>query len=117
MTAPQMVAHVISWMLMAKGELYTAPRPSILRRSPVKQLAIYWLPFPKGVPTAQELLERAPAEWAGEREVLTQLIENFESDHRNKEWPEHPAFGFLTDGAWGVLGFRHTDHHLRQFGV
>ena len=117
MNAPQRVSHVISWMLMANGDLATAPRKRILRLTPVKQLAIYWLPFPKGVPTAQELLERAPQEWSGERDVLRRLIENFETDHRNREWPEHPAFGFLTSGAWGVLGYRHTDHHFTQFGV
>ena len=29
----------------------------------------------------------------------------------------HPAFGKLSPRAWGVLAWRHTDHHLRQFGV
>jgi hypothetical protein len=117
MNAPQMVSHVISWMMMANGDLRAAPRKRILRFTPVKQLVIHWLPWPKGVPTAQELLERAPSEWSGERDVLRQLIENFETDHRNKEWPVHPAFGRLTTGTWGVLGYRHTDHHFRQFGV
>lgn len=28
-----------------------------------------------------------------------------------------PAFGRLTRPAWGVLSYRHIDHHLRQFGV
>lgn len=117
MNAPQMVSHCIGWMLMANGELDVAPRPSVLRRTPVKQLAIYWLPIPKGVPTAKELLERPALEWSGEIDVLRQQIENFEVDHRSREFPDHPAFGFLTPEAWGVLGYRHTDHHLRQFGV
>ena len=30
---------------------------------------------------------------------------------------EHPAFGVLTHHAYGVLIARHTDHHLKQFGV
>jgi len=117
MNAPQMVSHCIGWMLMANGELQTAPRNNFLRFAPVKQLAIYWLPFPKGVPTAKELLERPPSEWSGEIDVLRRHIDNFETDHRNREFPEHPAFGILTPQAWGVLGYRHTDHHLRQFGV
>jgi len=32
-----------------------------------------------------------------------------------EEWPEHPAFGALSRRAWGVLIYRHMDHHLRQF--
>jgi hypothetical protein len=48
MSAPQMLAHLADWMLMAKGELKTAPKNRGLSFPPVKQLAIYWLPFPKG---------------------------------------------------------------------
>jgi len=56
MNAPQMLAHVADWMLMAKGELKAAPKKRPLRYPVIKQLAIYWLPFPKGVPTAPELI-------------------------------------------------------------
>ena len=31
--------------------------------------------------------------------------------------PAHPIFGPLTVRQWGVQGYKHTDHHLRQFGV
>lgn len=30
---------------------------------------------------------------------------------------EHPAFGDLSYDAYGCLIAKHTDHHLRQFGV
>lgn len=116
-TAPQMLAHLNSWMLMASGDLSTRNWRNILRRSPVKQIVIYWLPFPKGVPTARELLARDPGEWSVERDELCRSLESFETRHRDKSFPEHPAFGTLTAEAWGVLGYRHTDHHLRQFGV
>jgi hypothetical protein len=36
---------------------------------------------------------------------------------RDFEWPEHPAFGRMSRRVWGVLGYRHLDHHFRQFGV
>jgi len=28
----------------------------------------------------------------------------------------HPFFGKLTCDEWGILMFKHIDHHLRQFG-
>ena len=28
-----------------------------------------------------------------------------------------PMFGPLSRDEWGVLGYRHLDHRLRQFGV
>ena len=117
MTAPQMLAHLTGWMLMAKGDLPTRFRNNFLRFRPVSHLAIYWLPFPKGVPTAEELIDRPALEWSAERAALCGYIEAFESMHPDGAWPVHPAFGVLTPPAWGVLGYRHTDHHLRQFGV
>jgi hypothetical protein len=117
MSAPQMLAHLTNWMKMATGEIATAPKNLPLRFSPVKQLAIYVLPFPKGVPTAVELITREPDEWSAERSVFLKYLDEFESMHRGKSFPYHPAFGILTDEAWGVLGYRHTDHHLTQFGV
>ena len=117
MTAPQMLAHLTDWMVMAKGDLPTRPFKGILNYSPVKQLAIYWLPFPKGVPTARELISRAPEEWSAERATLRRYMESFETMHPDGIWPAHPAFGMLTPAAWGVLGYRHTHHHLTQFGV
>jgi uncharacterized protein DUF1569 len=31
--------------------------------------------------------------------------------------PSHFMFGAMTAQDWWVWGFKHTDHHLRQFGV
>src|SRR4051812_15970511 len=117
MTAPQMLAHLADWMLMASGEMRIAPRRRILRFPPVKQLAIYWLPFPKGIPTAPELVARAPMEWSVEHATVCERVESFGDLYRRGQWPEHPVFAVMSPAAWGVLGYRHTDHHLRQFGV
>jgi hypothetical protein len=117
MSAPQMLAHLTDWMSMAKGQLPTKGRRLFLRYPVIKHLAIYWLPFPKGLPTAKELITRTPAEWSTERAAVCEGIESFERLHPDGVWPLHPAFETLTPAAWGVLGYRHTDHHLRQFGV
>jgi hypothetical protein len=117
MSAPQMLAHLVDWMRMARGELPTAMMHRRLRYPPIKQLAIYWIPFPKGVPTAPELITRAASDWTGEHAALSRYIESFANKREMQVWPEHPAFGNISADAWGVLGYRHTDHHLRQFGV
>ena len=117
MTAPQMLAHLTDWMLMASGDLPVAAKKVVLRYTPIKQLAIYWLPFPKGVSTAPELLARRASEWDLECASLRERVESFESLLRKSDWPDHPVFGTMTARSWGVLGYRHMDHHLRQFGV
>jgi len=58
-----------------------------------------------------------PDVWASEMDALTSAMARFATQSRSRVWPEHPAFGRLTARQWGVLGYRHTDHHLRQFGV
>jgi len=117
MTAPQMVAHLMNWARMAEGEVTTKTIPHPLRYTPLKQLVIYWLPWPKGVPTAPELVAREPEEWEAETAALRAHIGSFDTADAKAEWPLHPAFGKLTPRAWGVLCYRHIDHHFRQFGV
>jgi hypothetical protein len=116
MTAPQMLAHLADWMLMAKGEIKVALQTRPQRYPPLKQLLIYWLPFPKGIATSPELIGRQPLEWDIEREAVRQHVRSFESN-RNVTWPEHPVFGKMTPKAWSVFAYRHMDHHLRQFGI
>jgi hypothetical protein len=116
-TAPQMLAHVSDCFRMAFGDFSCAPRRLPIRYPPLKQLIIYWLPFPKGAPTAPELVGRLPASWPGEVANLRGLIERFGREPHSRTWPDHPAFGSMTARSWGVLMYRHLDHHLRQFGA
>jgi hypothetical protein len=117
MNAPQMLAHLTDWMKMAEGKLETAAMGLPLRYPPLKQLVIYWLPWPRGVPTAPELIGREPSDWTIEHAALRRYIHSFEKPDPKTVWPVHPAFGKMTTRAWGVLCYRHIDHHFRQFGV
>ncbi len=117
MTAPQMLAHLADWMLMASGDLKTAARSSVLRYPPIKQLAIYWLPFPRNVQTSPELLARKPSVWGAEQASVRERVQSFEKLYVEPPWPEHPVFGRMTPRAWSVFAYRHMDHHLRQFGI
>ena len=117
MNCGQMLAHVADGLRMALGDLKTVPKKSFLRFRPVKYLIIYRLPFPKGAPTAPELISR-PAEYVEtEISAIKDLIEQFAEREQVVEWAQHPAFGKLSNKDWGVLGYKHIDHHLKQFGV
>ena len=117
MSAPEMVCHLSESLKMALGDLPCAPKSGALRYAPLKQLIIYVAPWPKGVPTAPELLARVPASWANDVGDLNVLVERFSARGGAASWPEHPAFGKLSTRAWGRLVYRHMDHHFRQFGV
>jgi hypothetical protein len=118
MNAEQMLAHLHQALQMAVGELSTKPKKLPIRYFPLKQLIIYLVPFPKGAPTAPELIPGANAGTVEEnKQRLAQSMAAFATRANATNWPEHPAFGHLTTRAWGVLVYRHMDHHLRQFGV
>ena len=116
-TAPKMVCHLADSLKMAMGDLKVAPKRLPIRYPPLKQLIIYWAPFPKGAPTAPELLAREPGEFSRDVAELQALLDRAASAETTDTWPEHPAFGQLSRRAWGVLIYRHMDHHLRQFGA
>jgi len=117
LSARQMVAHVNDALRMGTGELATAPVGGPLRYPPLKQLIIYLLPFPRSTPTAPELLARQPGEWAAEQADFAALIGVIGTREGATAWPDHPAFGRMSARDWGVLGWRHVDHHWRQFTI
>ncbi len=116
--APQMLAHCADALRMAYGDLPCAAKDVPLARfAPVKWLMLHVIPFPKGAPTARELLSRDPAAWGDEREAIVELVERFGREQSRAVWPAHPLFGPLSGAEWGTLAWKHLDHHLRQFGV
>lgn len=117
MNAPQMLAHLNDAFRMASGELPVKPRNLPVRYWPLKQLVIYWLPFPKSAPTAPELIARQSTDWDTEKTNLRNLISGFTTPEKANLIPAHPAFGSMTPKDWGVLGYRHIDHHFKQFGA
>lgn len=115
MTAPKMLTHVVDAYRMALGELPVArKRVPLISMFPFKQLVIYVLPFPRNAPTAPESVARAPDDFEVERARVKALISRMTG---SVTYADHPAFGTLSPAAWGTLGYRHLDHHLRQFGV
>ena len=101
---------------MALGELPVKPKRLPIRYSPLKELIIYVAPFPKNVPSAPELFVRPPRDWDADIADLQALIDRFTRRGPDGGWPEHPAFGRLSERGWGVQVYRHMDHHLKQFG-
>ncbi|MGD9903587.1 MAG: DUF1569 domain-containing protein [Vicinamibacterales bacterium] len=112
-----MVAHLNDAARMALGELTVATKaPPFLRLRPVRALFVHVLPMPRSAPTAPELLARSSdADLDAELAAFAALLERLAI--ATTLAPTHPAFGPMTREDWGVLAHKHTDHHLRQFGV
>ncbi len=118
LNATGMLAHVNDSYRMALGDLYVKPKNLPLRYTPIKQLVIYVAPFPKGAPTAPELIARCDgANLDEELQAYAGLLTRLAAVTPGTKLQDHPAFGRLTHRAYGVLIARHTDHHFRQFSL
>ena len=117
MDAPRMIVHLTAQLHTGLGELKCAPKKTPLNNWLMRRLIVYWLPWPKGSPTAPEFLAQPSATWDQDLATLRSAIARFGARGEGGEWPQHPAFGPLSGRMWGVLAWRHLDHHLRQFGV
>jgi hypothetical protein len=115
--APRMLCHVTDAVRSATGDVACAPKPGPLRYPIVKSLVMFYLPWPKGVPTAPELLIRKPEAWDADVARFRAAVGALTSRAQDGPWPVHAAFGKLSGAQWGRLLYRHTDHHFTQFGV
>jgi len=113
-----MLQHLRRSALMCVGELSV---PSANKRAfhkfPLNHVILYVLPFPKGAPTAPALKPVDAASFEEERAALLELLERIGTGLREGMGPDHPLFGPLSWREWGVVTYKHSDHHLKQFGA
>lgn len=119
MNASQMVLHCQKPLDVADGKL-------VLKRSLIgflfgkmaKRSFLKSDEFKKNMPTAPQFKIAETPEFENEKRVLMELIRKFGTVGPkvlvNKK---HPFFGTMTDQEWGILQYKHLDHHLRQFGL
>lgn len=132
MPAPQMVCHVADQLRVALGDIETHPRrltlrlpnrevevsPGLLRFKTGRRLLVHWLPWPKALVGAPpEMLTTAPSEWSADIGSLHALVDRVGDKSPVEPWGVHPIFGEVCGPEWGLLCWKHLDHHLRQFGV
>ena len=113
-----MLKHLHLSALMALGEMEVpSANKRVFHAFPLKHLLLYVVPFPKGAPTAPKLKPEAAASIEEERTALLELLERIGTGPRDGAGPGHPLFGPLPRREWGVVTYKHADHHLKQFGA
>ena len=121
MNVGQMICHVTDGYRMALGDREVADRSSFVSRTLLKFLVLNIIPIPKGVRTAPELDQMRdgtpPEDFEKDRATLIAAIDKLNSKPADFAWSPHAKFGPMSRYDWGRLGYKHLDHHLRQFGV
>jgi hypothetical protein len=121
MTVHQMLWHVNEAFRAALGDIAVRDQSNWFYRNLVRPFAFRApFPWPKNAPTLPrfDATRQQPAvdgEFDRLRGDLVALVRRFAA--WQGEGQRHPAFGPLSQAEWQHWGWRHTDHHLRQFGA
>ncbi len=76
------------------------------------------LPFKKKVPTDPGFVASGARDFDVERTRFVTILDRFVCrGPEQAAQATHPFFGRLSGEEWGRLGYKHLDHHLRQFGL
>lgn len=122
MTVQQMVCHLSDGYRSAAGERSVPFQGSLLQRTVFRWVALHTsLKWPKGIKTIpesdQEVGGTRPIEFERDKAELKRLVQAFAAAEATLGERRHALLGNLTTWEWGRWGYRHADHHLRQFGV
>lgn len=115
------ILHMRDGLRWATGEMEVTPVRLRVPTGLMRWLALRLpFPWPHGAPTLPELDQAAkPPPSSAFDQDRDDLVAHLERFARGGEVvrPRHPVFGWMTERDWGIWAYRHTDHHLRQFGL
>ncbi len=119
MSAAQMLAHCSIAMEMATG---VKPRKQKLigkLLGPfVRSSLLGEKPFGRNSPTDPAFIVTEEKDFDTEKHRLTGLVNTFcDGGPEKASASMHSFLGRLNREEWGVMMFKHLDHHLRQFGA
>jgi len=118
MNCPTMVGHLADGLRMTLGERDLGPPRGPYRFAPIRYLMIHVVPWPKGKAKAPvEPRPRQTSDWEDLHGDLLALIDRAAQTPADAFGATHFLFGRMTQRDWGVLVYRHLDHHLQQFGA
>ena len=121
MTPNEMICHLCDAFEVALGERPFVPAETWMQRTVFKYIALRTsYVWPKGLKTRPEVEQgaggTAPTSLETDRVRLIALLRRFAAAG-TRHGGAHPGFGPMTAEEWLIWGYRHTDHHLRQFAL
>lgn len=116
MTQGQMLHHCQFPLAIAIENKESKPQFNILARL-FKKSMYNDKPWRKNLPTAPQLKITDDRDFQKEKQKLDSLIDQFYELRNREHWNPHPMFGTFTKEQWGMMEYKHLDHHFRQFDV
>jgi Protein of unknown function (DUF1569) len=115
----QMLAQCQAMLQLALGEKKERRSLSgIFYGGAAKKHMLQETTFKNELPTDTDVLVKAEDDFITERRQLQSLLQRFaRNGAATLVAKQHPFFGKMTAEEWGILSWKHIDHHLQQFGV
>ncbi|NHA04556.1 DUF1569 domain-containing protein [Mucilaginibacter sp. HC2] len=117
MNVYQMVRHCSLWedMMQGKQKYKQAFIGRIFGKMALRKVMKEESPLARNTPTLPELRITSNGDMGSERTAWITKIRNY-ANFSNPGFI-HPFFGNMTEEQIGYMAYKHTDHHLRQFGA
>jgi hypothetical protein len=117
MSIEEMLAHCVTQLRMALGEVTSQPQGSFVMRTAIgKWLAFSDIPWPKNSNTPIEMnVKKSSIQIKPIEREKEELVHYLNLTRNSSQLTPHPFFGALTKKEWGQLIYKHLDHHLKQF--
>lgn len=120
MNIDQMMSHLVQACDLPFSESL-ADRSSFFSRTFAKPLILYVLPMPKEVKTPPDMNQqengRKPLDFNTDRNLVIDGMNRLADLPLDHDCKYHPFFGKMSAKEWAIIAYKHTDHHLKQFGV
>lgn len=118
MDAAQMLAHCSAALAVGTGD--TPRRQVLIGRilAPFFRASILGeKPFGRNSPTDPTFVVSDPRDFEREKARLLDLVARFcDRGAAGADAQTHSFLGRISGEEWGVMMYKHLDHHLRQFG-
>jgi hypothetical protein len=77
-----------------------------------------WWRIKKNSPTAKEFIIASEIDFEKAKSELISNFSRFASEGKSSiKLMDHPFWGKMTYEDWDALMWKHTNHHLKQFGI
>jgi hypothetical protein len=117
MSVGQMLAHCTAAMQVPVGDLKLKRTALSLIGWMFKGMIVSEKPFSKNSPTAPEFLMRDDHTFDAEKQRFVTVYNKLTQGASVITCYKHPFFGKMSTEDWGLLMYKHLDHHFQQFGV
>ncbi len=119
MNPHEMMTHLARMFEITLGHVQLPDQSNVFTRTVLRWIVLDW-PWPKGKVKAPDSFTPPPErDFEQEKQRVIELMREFIEVAETAPDRLHPSpiLGRLSARQWCKLQGKHTDHHLRQFGV